>query len=126
MSKCTWRDKPGPDESCGLLAVVNGTMCPRHEFLAKLKLEADLEKERLALVKRKLHQSGWPKSRQELIERGYQFTGNNTCRECGKPMEWWRTPNGRSAPYDPMPEICSAANSHFATCTRAAAFRRSA
>lgn len=124
MPKCTWRDKPGADESCGLLADAAGKLCPRHAFLDKLRQDAALEKERAALVKRNLHQTGWPKSKQELIERGYQLTGSGECSGCGKHIEWWRTPNGRPAPYDPMPQLTSAANSHFATCTRANTFRK--
>ena len=126
MSKCTWRDKPGLDESCGLLASVGRTLCPRHEYLTRLRDEAAEEKYRKAILQKKVV-TRMPTTRRELITYGYQFKGSGPCRDCEAHIEWWKTPNGNNAPYNRMDgDVEAAAVSHFATCPRAAAFRRSA
>ncbi len=35
-----------------------------------------------------------------------------TCRDCGKPIQWLKTKNGKMAPFDLEPR------SHFASCTK--------
>jgi hypothetical protein len=111
---------------CALEAETGGKYCPRHAFLNGVKAEADRAKDVQAHINHNVSQrgQGMPKTRAELIERGYQFTGTKECYSCGAPIEWWRTPNERSAPYNPMPELTSHATSHFATCKHAAQHRK--
>ena len=123
MAKCKWRDKPGSAENCGLLAEAGGELCPRHKYLQQLRDRDEEEKHRKRVLARKVVTS-MPHTRRELIERGYQLTGSGNCRACDQHIEWWRTPNGNSAPYDPMTDADSVARSHFATCTHANQFRR--
>jgi hypothetical protein len=58
-----------------------------------------------------------------MIEAGYKYLTNKTC-PCGAPMELWLTPKDATMPMNPMPEADSKAESHFATCVKAAQFRR--
>lgn len=111
---------------CGLAAEEGSDLCPRHKFMRDQKAQADTEKERQAHLNRNVHHTGQglPRTRHELLARGYQYIGNKECGGCGKPIELWRTPNQKTSPYDPMPQIDSHATSHFATCTRASSFRR--
>jgi hypothetical protein len=113
---------------CGLEAEAGSDRCPRHKALAEAKLEKDTAKDREAHLNRNVvHKGqGLPQTRAELIRRGYQYVGNKTCSapECGKPIELWRTPNQVKAPYNPMPDETSHAQSHYATCPRAQQFRR--
>lgn len=111
---------------CGLEAEGGSDLCPRHKYLRELELERTTEKERQAHLDRNVKHAGQglPKTRHELLARGYQFLGNRDCTGCGRPIELWRTPNQHTAPYDPMPQIDSHATSHFATCSRASQFRR--
>lgn len=125
MPKCQWREKPGLDPVCTTLASAGEDYCPRHGFLAKDRENKALEKERKLLVERKIVKA-MPKSRREMLEQGYQPTGNGTCRMCHVPIEWWRTPNGSKSPHEPMPELDSPMLSHFATCPFEKQFRRRA
>ena len=122
--KCTYRDKPGGPETCQLLTQDGSKYCPRHTFLHNVAAEKKRDKE-LAMRDGK---RGLPADRAEMLRRGYVYTGNRACTEstCKKPIEWWRTPNGKMAPYDPMPDEASHSRSHYASCTRAASFRRTA
>jgi uncharacterized Zn finger protein (UPF0148 family) len=124
--KCKWREKPGSEENCGLFADEGSDMCPRHTYLTKVKADQKLEKERQALLKGKALKQVRPNTREDLLKQGYQVTGNGDCRSCGMPIQWFRTPSGKPAPYDPMPTLQSPARSHFATCTRALEHRRHA
>lgn len=51
---------------------------------------------------------------------GYVFASLSTCRSsaCGARIAWFRTPAGKTAPYD-LDGV-----SHFATCVAAERFRR--
>jgi hypothetical protein len=98
--------------------------CPRHTFLANIKKLEEDTKDREKHAQRIAATGGAPQTRAELLERGYQFTGSSDCYSCHVHIEWWRTPMGRSAPYNPMPELNSHAKSHFATCTHAAQHRK--
>jgi hypothetical protein len=51
---------------------------------------------------------------------GYVFGSLSSCRssECGRSIAWFRTPAGKTAPYD------ATGISHFATCVAAERFRR--
>ena len=124
-NKCEWRDKPGGPEICGTLRQAGSKFCPRHTFLANVAQQKNEDKQAnkieagIAGVDKKL-----PATRRGMIERGYVYTGNNTCSGCGAAIEWWKTPNQRSAPFDPMPLEYSFSRSHFATCTRRADFRK--
>ena len=120
--KCLYRDKPGGMETCFLLAQDGSKFCPRHTFLHNLDQQERHEKE-LAAHDKKAN-AGAPADRGGMLTRGYVYTGNRDCRECHKPIEWWKTPAGKMAPYDPMAIETSRAVSHFATCVHAAHFRR--
>ena len=111
---------------CGMAAEEGSDLCPRHKFLRGMEVEKQTEKDRQAHLERSVKHSGHglPKTRAELLARGYQYIGNRECTGCGAAIELWRTPNQRTAPYDPMPQIDSHATSHFATCTKASQFRR--
>lgn len=65
----------------------------------------------------------FPATRRLMEEAGYSFAGKKTC-PCGDPMELYRTPKGELLPMNPMPNPDSKAESHFATCSKAAQFRR--
>lgn len=114
MPKCTWRDKPGSPENCVVLADAGEDMCPRHKMMKVALGDIQTAKDLKAAVNRK-HHGPQPKSRRELLEQGYAFIGNDTC-ECGKAIEYWRTPNKKVAPYDSMATLESPSNSHFIFC----------
>jgi hypothetical protein len=65
----------------------------------------------------------FPQTRAELKLAGYDYIGNKTC-PCGAAMELWDTPNGKTMPMNPMETDESEAVSHWATCSKAAQFRR--
>ena len=125
MSNCTWRDKPGALELCDKIASAGREFCPRHEFMDRQRQEQAEAKHRKAVLEGRIT-TPMPKTRRELLQYGYQFCDSDDCRGCGKHIEFWRTPNGNRAPYDPMAGVDSRAVSHFATCTHASSFRRHA
>ena len=107
---------------CGLVPETGSEHCPRHKFLVAIEAEERRDKE---LAKREKNGGlGLPKTRQEMLRRGYEFRGSRSCSGCSKHIEMWLTPNAKLAPYDPMPEATSHSTSHFATCVRKVAFRR--
>lgn len=120
MPKCTWRDRPGDNELCSVMASPGHSMCPRHEFLAELATQKKVSKE----LEKANTPSNKPRNRAELLARGYHFKGQGHCRGCNQLIEWYDTPAGRNAPYNLMPHDDSPAVCHFATCTRANHFRR--
>jgi hypothetical protein len=65
----------------------------------------------------------FPATRAEMILAGYIFLTNKTC-PCGAVMELWQTPKDKTMPMDVMPDTSSPAVSHWATCPKAAQFRR--
>ena len=117
MPDCQWRDKPGSVPSCKTLVNAGEEFCPRHKFLAQQSQAEQVERERIARLKREVH-TVRPEHRRQMLELGFQFIGNDICA-CGYPIEWWRTLNQREAPYEPMPELTSPSRSHFAYCKRA-------
>jgi hypothetical protein len=66
----------------------------------------------------------FPATRREMIETGYKYLANKMC-PCGARMELWSTPKNQTLPMNPMEKDEDKAESHFATCPRAAQFRRS-
>jgi hypothetical protein len=40
----------------------------------------------------------YPRTRQGLEKAGFHKTGNGVCRGCDAPIEWWKTPRGKSIP----------------------------
>jgi hypothetical protein len=111
---------------CGLSCQDGSDLCPRHTFLATVNQHAQGHREHAQAQAKAAGVSGiQPNTRAGMIAKGYVFTGNSSCRNCGRPIEWWKkTPNGRQAPFDPMPDAASFAKSHFASCPAAASFRR--
>ena len=126
MSSCTWmkKRKGVVVETCGTLAQEGSAFCPRHTFLYNMeqKQQDESEAAKRALGEHKAF-GRFPRTRLQHCAAGYVFQGSDTCR-CGNRIEWWRTPNLKNAPYDPMPEETSIAVSHFATCRLASSFRR--
>ncbi len=127
MPKCTHRDRPSDEALCTVMADPGKSLCPRHQFMAELK---DQQRNAKEAGKHEALAAGLgaklPQTRGLLLQRGYHFTGTNSCRGCGQMVEWYHTPSGKNAPFDRMPHDDSPAVSHFATCTRANYFRRSA
>jgi hypothetical protein len=110
---------------CGKACQDGSDLCPRHTFLATVNQHAQGHREHAQAQAKAAGVSGiQPNTRAGMIAKGYVFTGNSSCRNCGRPIEWWKTPNGRQAPFDPMPDAASFAKSHFASCPAAASFRR--
>lgn len=113
MGVCQYRAKPGLDPVCRTMTAPEATLCPRHEFLVQVEKEA-----RDIKAAKKSHKEVVPNTRIGLLKKGYVFIGSNPCKskECGRMVEWYRTPNNKNAPFDPMPHEDSPAISHFATC----------
>lgn len=65
----------------------------------------------------------FPETRGKLKEAGYDFMTRKTC-QCGAVMELWHTPKDQIIPMNPMIDDEAKAESHFATCPRAAQFRK--
>jgi hypothetical protein len=66
----------------------------------------------------------FPKTLDELKAANYVFDNHAECRGCGDAIEWWKTPNGKSIPMNPMQRGSDAAVAHFSTCTEADSFRK--
>jgi hypothetical protein len=66
----------------------------------------------------------FPATLAELEQAGYKRGARTTCSGCFAPMEFWFTPGGNRIPMDPMEGPDSKAVSHFATCPKAAQFRK--
>ncbi len=124
MASCKHRDKPGGPETCQLMAAAGSDFCPRHGFLQNLAAEAKRDKALQKQQKARDGSGGMPQTREQLLRRGYEYHGNRQCVGCHELIEWWKTPQGNMAPFNPMPEITSHCTSHFATCVRRDAFRR--
>ena len=126
MPSCIWtkKKKNAIVESCALEAQKDSAFCPRHTFLYNLaeKEKYDQDKLRRDENAAKL-ENRTRRTRVQHCAAGFIFQGSSVCR-CGKLIEWWRTPNLRNAPYDPMPEETSIAVSHFVTCSHKSIFRK--
>lgn len=66
----------------------------------------------------------FPETSDALKAAGYQWQNDGVCKGCGADIEWWRTPQGKYLPMDPMERGSSRAISHFATCSDTPLFRR--
>ena len=108
-------------EVCTTMPDAGEELCPRHKFLSEQTVQAKGKK---AATKAAALGRALPNTRRALITLGYGFRGNAPCRDCREPMEWWKTPMGKMAPYNSMPEEDSPAISHFATCVHAQNFRK--
>lgn len=123
MAKCIWREKPGSDENCPVMADAGEEYCPRHGFMKGLAVAKKDRKE--GEKARAIGTRSQTNTRGGLLRLGYLYLGNDTCSGCGLAIEWWRTvPKLRRAPFDPMADENSVAVSHFATCKVAGNFRR--
>lgn len=62
----------------------------------------------------------FPKTDTELVAAGYKHEGTSKCTgpNCGKEIEWWRTPKGKRIPLDP-----GTMEPHWANCIDAEIFR---
>jgi hypothetical protein len=66
----------------------------------------------------------FPATLAELEAAGYTRSSYTRCAGCKAPMENWRTPAGKTIPMNPMVNPEDKAVSHFATCPKAAEFRK--
>lgn len=55
---------------------------------------------------------------EELLKQGYVFGSAGNCRGCGARILWFRTPQQKPAPFNPITY-----ESHWATCPNASQFR---
>lgn len=57
-------------------------------------------------------------TRYEMLRAGFKQTGTSNCKDCHKPVVWWKTRNGKNICYDnPMPESDQAlVQPHWITC----------
>ncbi len=122
MPKCTFRERPGDQELCTTLPEPGKDLCPRHEFLTALKAQQKDSREQA----KPSSATAPPRTRADLVKRGFVFLNPGECSGCGQKLHWFRTPNGKPAPYNVMANDTAKAISHFATCTRSNDFRRSA
>ena len=58
----------------------------------------------------------FPTTLNEMKQRGYSFQDDAVCRGCGEDIEWYKTPNGKKIPMNPMTGGDSEAVAHWATC----------
>lgn len=60
-------------------------------------------------------------SRYEMLRAGYQFSGHAKCKQCGAPVEWWLTNNGRKVCLNPISHDEALTEAHRRTCDKAPA-----
>ena len=122
--ECQHKNRPTDKyTSCKLLAQEGSQFCLRHTFLHNVREHDRVEREQANVEAKRLGVHGiLPRSRAALIRDGYVYLGNDTCRECNKPIEWWKTPKLRHAPFNPMPHEEARAVTHFAMCFKATKF----
>jgi hypothetical protein len=61
----------------------------------------------------------FPKTKQELLEAGYEYSNSGKCRGCGAGIAWYLTPKGKRMPLDER-----TFEPHWATCPKAKDFRK--
>ena len=66
----------------------------------------------------------FPKTLDELRAANYVFDNYGTCKGCGEDIEWYKTPNGKNIPMNPMERGSSEAVAHWATCSEQDLFRK--
>lgn len=57
-----------------------------------------------------------PENSDAMKAAGYLFMDHGCCDACYREIEWWRTPQGRQIPMDPMPRPSAPARGHWSTC----------
>lgn len=57
-----------------------------------------------------------PANAEAMKAAGYSFMDHGRCDACSQAVEWWRTPQGRQIPMNPMPAPTSPARGHWNTC----------
>jgi hypothetical protein len=125
VKSCAYKSTGKPTRFCGLAAQDGSDLCPRHTFLHNLEAQQSQQKEtERSEAKQAAATTG--KKRAELVGSGYKFSSSARCSGCNAHIEWWKTPNLKSAPYDPIPHPDSSAVSHFATCPKRQQFRKGA
>ena len=58
-----------------------------------------------------------PANAEEMRAAGYRYMDHGQCDACDQPVEWWRTPQGRQIPMNPMPSPTDRARGHWSTCS---------
>lgn len=64
-----------------------------------------------------------PATREQMIAAGYEFEFNRECSRCGVPIQFWKTPKGKLAPFE-LEKGIGKLVSHFALCPYSRKFRR--
>jgi hypothetical protein len=66
----------------------------------------------------------FPKTWDALKASGYEWRNDSECKGCGEPIMWFKTPNGKNIPMNPMNRGTSPAVAHWSTCTEQDSFRK--
>ena len=66
----------------------------------------------------------FPSKLDDMVPFGYTFSDHGICRGCGEDIEWWKTPNNKPIPMNPMKSGSDSATAHWATCPEAESFRK--
>lgn len=70
-----------------------------------------------------------PNTRHLMVRAGYRKTGDSLCKGCQAPIEWWKTTNNKSMPFDalkPGETEYTPAVVHWSTCPNAKDFKGAA
>lgn len=52
-----------------------------------------------------------------MKSKGWKFDNNGTCNNCGDEIEWWESPKGNPAPFNPMNKGSDEAIFHSKVCS---------
>jgi hypothetical protein len=111
---------------CGLAAQDGSAFCPRHTFDHNIKTA---EAQKVLDIETAKKAAGvnvtLPSTRRGMEHGSYKFCESGPCPACLREVEWWVTPKGRKAAFDPMPHDVSGCKSHYETCPNVAQFRGS-
>jgi len=66
----------------------------------------------------------FPKTWDELKSANYVWDNDSVCKGCGDPIMWFKTPNGKSIPMNPMERGSDVATPHWSSCVEADSFRK--
>jgi hypothetical protein len=65
-------------------------------------------------------------TRHKMIRAGYTFIADSTCKGCKRPIQWWKTMNGKNCPFDPIAGDHDLTTVHWATCPQSKNFKADA
>lgn len=67
-----------------------------------------------------------PPTWKELEAAGFVWQSRTNCKNCGREMEWWKSPSGRWIPVELVAEAGGARMVHTMLCPKADQFQRQA